>query len=97
MKISWKRLSHTTTEVRIVGKNNDDPVGCVELTNKFKWKIRAYFAVLVEYKHFLKKHFDTDIEAGRTLAKLWNTMEEVNIRDTDKFFFNFYDLFGPID
>ena len=31
---------------------------------------------------------DSEIEAGRQLAKLWNTMEEINLRDTQEFFFD---------
>ena len=44
-----------------------------------------------------EKKFDSEIEAGRQLAKLWNTMEEINLRDTQEFFFDMNDLFGPSD
>ena len=96
-KISWKAVAPYLVEVRIPGKNNDDPIGCARLVNHVKWSIEAYFAVLAEDKHFLKKKFDSEIEAGRQLAKLWNTMEEINLRDTQEFFFDMNDLFGPSD
>ena len=84
-------------EVRIPGKNNDDPIGCARLVNHSKWNIEAYFVILTEDKHFLKKKFDSEIEAGRQLAKLWNIMEEINLRDTQDFFFDMNELFGPTD
>jgi len=96
-KIKWRSVSNNITEIRLVGENNDDPIGHVKSTINFKWDIHPYFAILVEDKHHINKQYNTDIEAGRILVKLWNMLKEVNIKDTEEYFVNFDDMFGPID
>ena len=98
-KLSWKPISNTIIQIILDNGDNSNLIGRVTQNYKFKWKIDAYFAILAEDKSFLEKEYDTDIKAGRILAKLWNNMEEIDVKDTEEFFvnFSFDDLFGPID
>lgn len=98
-KISWKPVSDVVTRVSLGDTGNSNLIGHVERNYKFKWKINPYFAILAEDKTLLEKEYDTNIKAGRVLTKLWNNMEEINIKDTEEFFVNidFDDFFGPID
>lgn len=96
-KIKWKTVDSHVTEVYIQGENNSDPIGYVKTNFNFKWNIHPYFVILAEDKHYLNNKYNDSIEAGRILAKLWNMMGEINIRDTEEYFMNFDDIFGPLD
>ena len=94
-KISWKKVNNFKTEVYLIGENKDRPIGIIEQTYDFKYVLKPNFTILLMDKQITRKKYLDNIDAGRKLVELWETMKRISITDTEEFFVG--DLFSGAD
>jgi len=94
-KISWKKVDNFKTEVYLIGENKDRPIGIIKQTSNSKYVLKPSFTILLMDRHFIHKKYIDNIEAGRKLVELWETMKTISVVDTEEFFVG--DLFSGAD
>tara|TARA_R110002020_G_scaffold472564_1_gene700828 strand:- start:5216 stop:5587 length:372 start_codon:yes stop_codon:yes gene_type:complete len=73
-KIKFTTIDPDLTEIHVNGRK----IGFVKRkTSSFKWDMSALFAPLTEDEPFLKRSYDSDIEAGRELSRIFFRYKEV--------------------